>query len=353
MPQLANKQVALVKLETVAGTYSTPAATDAVLCSGIDITPVDADTVSLDYIRPFFGASPELLATKRTLITLTTYLTGVGVKAGPALGDDPQISALWQACGLRRTSDNSSITFTPTSTFFRGNEGAPNTSASIACYVDGTLHQIRGCRGTFTIDMNSGELPTVTFTMTGHYTDPSAAEAPAVDFSPLTGVLRNKYQSPQIVKTGNTKFIFNTTPLILSADDSCVLAYSMDVGNEVVYRECVGSDLSTGQNVLIVDRDASGSITADSFRPTTAKNPFKDAGTGAGYDISVVHGTERNPAALEDTPGAASGDLIQINAPSVSVDNVAYGEESGIVTLDADLRFNPNTGNDEFAIVYA
>ena len=52
MALLTRKRLILVKKETTYGTDSSPLGTDALLVRNLDITPIEADLVSRDLIRP-------------------------------------------------------------------------------------------------------------------------------------------------------------------------------------------------------------------------------------------------------------------------------------------------------------
>ena len=62
MALLNRKRVILLELESSYGTDPTPTGADAILVRDLSITPQASDDVSRDLIRPYLGASRQLLA---------------------------------------------------------------------------------------------------------------------------------------------------------------------------------------------------------------------------------------------------------------------------------------------------
>ncbi len=181
---LTRKRLIQVKKESTYGTDSTPAGTDALLVRNLEITPIEADVVSRDLIRPYFGNSPQLLANTRVSITFQVELAGSGT-AGTA----PRYGAVLQACGLSETIvAATSVTYAPVSSSL--------SSATIYFNNDGIRHILTGCRGTFVLNAEVGQIPTIDFTMIGVYNAPTDTALPSVTYSAQA--------SPLIFKQGNT-----------------------------------------------------------------------------------------------------------------------------------------------------
>lgn len=181
---LTRKRLIQVKKESTYGTDSSPAGTDALLVRNLEITPIEADIVSRDLIRNYLGNSPQLLANTRVSITFQVELAGSGT-AGTA----PRYGALLQACGLSETIvASTSVTYAPVSSSF--------SSATIYFNNDGIRHILTGCRGTFTLNGEVGQIPTIDFTMVGVYNAPTDTAQPTTTYSAQA--------SPLIFKQGNT-----------------------------------------------------------------------------------------------------------------------------------------------------
>ena len=67
---------------------------------------------------------------------------------------------MFEACGMDEDI-NGTVIYTPNSTSLK--------SVALEIYVDGLLHQILGCRGSFQIVLVTGETGKVQFTFTGKY----------------------------------------------------------------------------------------------------------------------------------------------------------------------------------------
>ena len=247
MTLLTRKSLLLAKSESTYGTDISPAGTDAVLVRSLEVTPIEADTVSRELIRPYLGGSEQLLANAHVSVTFAVELVGSGTAATA-----PRFSSLLKACGMAETITASAVTGTAqagsagsitlaaaasatsgiyvgmiisiTSGTGSGSSGlisayngttkvatvkaitaafTPGASSlySIAANVgyrpvsssfssatiyynnDGILHKITGARGTFTITGTVGEIPTIEFTMMGIYNAPTDTAAPAATYS--------------------------------------------------------------------------------------------------------------------------------------------------------------------------
>ena len=94
MALLTRKRLILAKAESPYGTDSSPDGTDAVLVRTLEITPIEADVVSRELIRPYLGNSDQLLANTRVSITFEVELAGSGTAATA-----PRFGSLLKACG--------------------------------------------------------------------------------------------------------------------------------------------------------------------------------------------------------------------------------------------------------------
>jgi hypothetical protein len=107
MPLLSRKRLILIKSESTYATDSSPAGTDAVLVRDLEITPLQSDTVDRELIRPYLGASQQLLANTRVEVTFTVELAGSG-----SAGTAPAFGAALKSCGFSETVTASAITGT-------------------------------------------------------------------------------------------------------------------------------------------------------------------------------------------------------------------------------------------------
>ena len=306
---LTRKRLIQVKKESTYGTDATLLGTDALLVRNLEITPIEADVVSRDLIRNYLGNSPQLLANTRVSITFQVEMAGSGT-AGTA----PRYGAILQACGLSETIvASTSVTYAPVSSSF--------SSATIYFNNDGIRHIMTGCRGTFTLNAEVGQIPTIDFTMIGIYNAPTDTALPTTTFSAQA--------SPLIFKQGNTSaFQFFTYA-------GCLQSVSLDIANETVYRELVGST----KEVLITNRAPSGTVMIEAVALAT-KDFFNIAQTETTGNLTFLHGT-------------TAGNRVTLLSGQCDISNPTYGDQDGVQMLSIPYVAVPTTaGNDELSLAF-
>ena len=309
MAQLTRKRVILIEAESSYGTDPTPAATDVVLVRDLSITPQSSDVVNRDVVRPYLGASEQLLANTRVECTFSVELAGSGT-AGTA----PRYGSALKACGFSETvSSGTSVTYAPVSSSF--------SSVTIHYNVDGVRHIVTGCRGTFVLNAAVGEIPSIDFSFTGIYNAPTDTALPAVTYG--------NQATPLVFKNGNT------SGFSLLSYSGALMNITMDVGNTLVYRELVGGT----KEVLITDRAANGSVTIEA--PTLAQ---KDYFTAALTDSSLGN--------LAFLHGTTAGNKVQLTSSKVDIGDVAYGEADGVTMLEIPYSLVPSAANNEVSLVF-
>jgi hypothetical protein len=310
MALLTRKRLILLETESTYGTDPTPDGADAVLVRDLSITPLQSDVVSRDLIRPYMGASEQLLANTRVECTFSVELAGSGT-AGTA----PRYGKALKACGLSETIvATTSVTYAPVSSSF--------SSATIYYNIDGVLHKVTGARGTFTINGTVGQIPTIDFTFTGIYNTPTDTALPAVTYA--------NQATPLVFKNGNT------TDFQLLSYAGCLQSVTFDMGNTLVYRELVGCT----KEVLLTDRAATGTVVLEAVTMAT-KNYFTAA---------LTDGTLGN---LLFQHGQTAGNIVDFASTKIDIGDVSYSDQDGIHMLNIPYTAVPSTsGNDEFSIVY-
>lgn len=309
MPLLLRKRLILIETEATYGTDPTPDGADAVLVRDLNITPLQSDVVSRDLVRPYLGASEQLLANTRVECTFSVELAGSGtVATAPAYG-----KAL-KACGLSETiAAGVSVTYAPVSASF--------SSVTIYYNIDGVLHKVTGARGTFTLNGSVGEIPTIDFTFTGIYNTPTDTAAPTPTYA--------NQATPVIFKNGNTD------GFELLSYAGCLQSVSFDIGNTLVYRELINCTKQT----LITDRRSTGSVTLEAVTMAT-KNYFTAALTDSSLgNLLFQHG---------QTPG----NIVDFASTKIDIGDVSYGDQDGIAMLTIPYTAVPTATGNEFSIVY-
>ena len=386
MALLTRKQLILVKAESTYGTDSSPAGTDALLVRSIDVTPLEAEVVSRDLIRPYLGNSDQLLANTRVMMSFQVELAGSGAAATA-----PRFGGLLKACGMAETTTSAAVTgtaqagsagsitlaagasstddayvgmvisltggtgsgssgiitdyvgstkvatvqkstaaFTPdaTSTYsIAANVGYKPVSSSFSSATiyfnnDGVLHKATGCRGTFSLNVEVGGIPTIDFEFTGIYNAVTDTAAPTTTFSAQA--------TPLIFKAGNS------STFSFLGHSGCLQSLSLEMANEIVYRELVGCD----KEVMITNRAPSGECMIEAVAVAT-----KDYWTIANDDttglLTLLHGT-------------TAGNRVSLVAPKVDISNPTYADQDGVQMLNLPYVAIPTgAGNDEVVLTFS
>ena len=310
MALLLRKRLILIETESSYGTDPTPTGADAVLVRDLNITPQQSDVVNRDVVRPYLGASEQLLANTRVECSFSVELAGSG-----AAGTAPQYGKALQACGLSETIvADTSVTYAPVSSSF--------SSVTIYYNIDGLRHKVTGCRGTFSINCTVGEIPSIDFTFTGVYVAPDDSALPSATYA--------NQASPLIFKNGNT------SSFQLLSFAGALQAFSFDLGNNLVYRELVGGT----KEVLLTDRAGTGSTTIEAVSIAS-----KDYFAAALTDTSLGN--------LDFTHGSTAGNIVDFASTRVDIGDVSYSDQDGIAMFNIPYTCVPSTsGNDEFSLAY-
>jgi hypothetical protein len=310
MPLLSRKRLILAKTESTYGTDPTPTGSaNAILVRNLEITPLQADTVTRDLIRPYLGNSDQLLAQTRVEVTFEVELAGSGT-AGTA----PAYGPVLKACGLSETVvATTSVTYAPVSASF--------SSVTIYFHNDGIRHKVTGCRGTFELNAEVGQIPVISFTMTGIYNAPTDESLPSPTYA--------NQAAPLIFKNGNT------SNFSIFSYSGCLQSLSFQMANEVIYRELVGCTKES----LIVNRAPAGDVVIEA--PSIATKDFFTIATGSSTgSISFQH-------------GGTAGNIVTFTTAQSDIANPSYSDQDGIQMLNLPYVAVPTSaGNDELSLAY-
>ena len=157
-------------------------------------------------------------------------------------------------------------------------------------HEDGIRHKLTGCRGTFEIKGEVGQIPTIAFTMTGIYNAPTDETLPTPTYA--------NQATPLIFKQGNTT---NFTAFSYSG---CLQSYSFSMANDVIFRDLVGCT----KEIMITNRAPSGTIVIEA--PSIATKDFFSIATGTSTgSITFQHGTTGGNIATVTTAQSDLGNL--------------------------------------------
>ncbi|MAS98342.1 MAG: hypothetical protein CMF29_05390 [Kiritimatiellaceae bacterium] len=386
MALLERAALVQVKAESSYGVEPTIAGSDAMLARSLTVTPLESDTVSRDLIRSWLGNSEQLLALTRVSVEMEVEIAGSGtggtasridsllkacgmastVTSSAVTGSSQAGSSgsITLASGANATDDyynGMQITITSgtgnthkglivdyvgstkvatvkpiTATFVPGASSGYSIAANVG-YVpvssnfasvaiqynlDGIEHKILGARGSYSLSLAVGEVPSITFSMTGLYTEPTDTTADTAAYS--------LQATPVLFKQGNT-----VASSFAGYDGAAIQSFSVDMANEVIARELVGADKS----VILTNRQPTGEAVIET--PTiAAKNFFSQATSDTTGLVSMQHGT-------------TAGNIVSILCPTVDITNPSYSSSDGISMLNIPFTPVPNTGNDEIKLVFS
>lgn len=383
------KRVILVKLEPTYGFDSSPVAADAVLCSNLDITPLEGSSTERDFIRPFFGGSGSIRVENYASLSFDTEIAGSG-----AAGTAPEWGALLKASNFSETITAAPITGTAqaggTTTsiklasgasavddFYTGmsvsiTAGTGNGQAGEIIAYDGSTKIATIAKAwttgpdatsTYSIGANVIYTPNSNFGIATANTsasiyfnvdgvrhvilgargsvsfDLSVKQIPKMKwkFTGLLGTISDQalpsadftgWQTPVTVSTANT-----TDINLIGYNSAVVQTLNFDIANSLVYRQLIGAE-----SVLITDRKPAGNISLEATT-VTAKDWWtvaKNADTGP---FCVKH-------------GQTAGNIVGFTARKAQLADPKYSDSDGVTMMDFSLMFIPYAaaGNDEIRI---
>lgn len=303
------KTLVAMKVEAVEGTPETLAGANCFLIRNAQLTPLAGNTVNREFVREVYGNYGTIQLDQHVELTFEVEFSPSG-----AAGDAPPYADALLACGFDETiSAGVSATYAPVST--------GQDSVTIAVYMDGIKHIMAGCRGSVSLNIARGALPTLNFTFMGSYAAPADATPLTPDFT--------AWQTPWGPNS------LNTATVELHTIDVCMESLQIDLANQLVFRDLPGCS----PKALITDRKPTGTILFEMTNVAT-KAWVEAARTHATGVLNVVH-------------GVGAGEIITINAPAVSFSPPSFSDSDGVLMCSMPIIPEPTSaGNDELTLVY-
>lgn len=324
MPRNVRNQVILVKPEATYAVDSSPTGSaNAILASKPRITPLQANNIDRDLVRPYFGGSEQLVGTRSVSCEFAVELAGSGT-AGTA----PAFGPLLRACALAETIVASTrVDYLPIT--------ANQESVTIYWYDDGVLHKLTGARGNCKLTMTSGDRPELMFSMQGLFTTPTAANPGSTSFAAFTTPLAVTDANSGDVTFGGTVSPTGA-PAITGGTAYPSLGIELDLGNSVQFTPLLG-----GETVDITQRALNGSVKLD----LTAAQEVTFYGTVLAANL----------AAMSLQHGTVAGNRVIVHQPSVQLYDVTKEELNGRRLVGYRTRGVPTpagSGNDELRLAF-
>ena len=300
-------QALLAAIQPDPATPVTPAlATDAVLISPVDVTPLNAEYKERNIVQPFFGSRPKIVTGEHVQLSFEVEIAGYQGLGVPNDG----LSTLLRICTLQET-------IVATTSVDYALAGGNYEIGTLYFYYDTLLHQVTNARGTVSASISANGIPSWKFTIFGLF-------SPVTDASVGNQVL-TMYQQPVEVNSANTTVnLFGQSVQLVSCD--------IDLGVGTKFNDLPGGS----KEIAITGRDVTGKITFMGHSVATYDwiGTVRSETTGA---LSLAHG----PA----------GNRVSFAAPRIQLTNPSYGDRDGEMTMSLDMALLPTSaGNDEITI---
>lgn len=309
----------LAKLETTYGVDAIPTgAVNAMLISNQQITALAANNVDRAIVRPYLGASEQLVGTKHVELSFDVEIQGSGTP-----GTVPAYGSLLRAAGMAETIvAGSYVEYTPITTGFE--------SATLYYYDDGVVHKLLGARADVDFKLQVGTKPVFSFSFKGVYGGLAAAPNPTVAY--------DNFKTPAVVTDTNTGDLLlgctYSAGALTGGTTYVSKGLSAKLGNSVEFIALVG-----GESIDITDRAATCQLTLDMTAAQEVAMMDQVIATGK-TSLGIVHGT-------------TAGYKVGLYAPAVQLINPKKEDQNGRRMIGLEGRLTPASGNDELRIVVA
>lgn len=308
----------LAKRETTYGTDAVPTGgANAIDVSAVTVNPLNAQNVSRDLLRPYFGASEELVGTAHKTLDYSTEIAGSGT-----LGVAPAFAPLLRACGLAEIiTANALVEYQPVSSNFE--------SVSQCVYDDGILHKLLGSRGTFEADFGLGNIPRFAWKWLGLDGGDSVGVPGATNY--------NAFQVPQVVTDANSGDITlggtYSAGVISGGTTYGSTGLTFSLGARTGYTPLLGS-----QEIDLSGREVTGSVQLD---------------LTAAQEVAFLNSVRANTRqSLGFAHGTFAARKVALFFKAVQLTNPRKTELNGRRMQTYDFRAVPVNGNDEMVIAF-
>ncbi len=302
------RKVLLFKSEVTPGTDPVPtAAVNGILVRNVALSPLEQEGEQRELDVNYVGNKGFIVAGAFQKLSCEVELAGAG-----AAGTVPGYGPLIKACAASETiAGGVSVTYAPV------NPGG-ETTGTFYLYIGGRLHKATYVVGTIKPMLSIRKIPVLQFDFMGLYIAPADVALPVPTLT--------AFQKPLAVNN------VNTTPVTLHGFAGKFAEMSLDLGNQNVYRNLVGSESNR-----FIDRDSTMTVKMEE-ELVAAFDPWTKIRNGTLGAFSVQHGT-------------VAGNIVVIAAPNVQLVQPATAPDQQIGMLTLKGLLTPSSaGNDEWSI---
>jgi len=308
---MADRQLLLIKQETVEGTDAAPAAVDVVWAEGAQFTPKgDRSKTTVD--KPGVGPVAGKLTGQYGELTFSVPLTASGTK-----GTAPKWGFLAKFCGFSET-----LVATTSATYALAADPTVSPSATITWREGRRLHKLTMSRGRMGLKLDENQRPMLTFAFKGLKVAVADGAVIAHADATWTG-----WVDAMPITQGRTTFT-------VAGATAPFRSLSIDQTDNVVF-----SDRPNQKRIdLVGERTFSGKLKCGTLLPSVL-NFETLAENDTISTLALVH-------------GATAGNIITVNARFQNGEP-SYSDDKGLDVTDVDLSLVPSALNtdDDWSIV--
>jgi hypothetical protein len=302
----ARLAVLLAKIENPYATDPTlTGIANAMLAKNIVINPMEGDDTSRELILPYMGNQSTIPTDTHVVITFETELAGSGV-AGTA----PAWGPLMRGCGAAEViEEDISVTYTPIT-------DNPE-SAYLKLWMGGTLHAVKGSRGSRKLTTNAQGIPVFQWKFWGLYVAPA-------EVAPVTPTY-TAWKKPLVVNKANTQFSLNGIALVMRN-------FALDFNDQIAMRLLVN-----GESATLTDHNEQLDITVETV-PVSTLDIYGLAQAQATVPVVLTH-------------GVVAGNIATLSLPTAQLKRpTGYQPTDKILEWPLSLLPLPNAGNDQWSL---
>lgn len=303
---LKTRHVLLAEIESAYNTDPTPTAADnAILVENLSWSYAGARRAErAGAVKP--GLVP---LGSRYAGTLLEVSFDVEMKGSGTAGTAPAFGPLLRACGMDETIVAlTSVQYNPLS------DPASHESVTIWLYEDGIRYKVTGCRGSFTVSLQTAQVGKISFKLTGHLT--STADATLVTPT-LSAIV-----PPVLIGV----------PFEIDSYQAVVAKIELDPGITV----------ATPDNIAA--SDGYGEIRITGQAPTMSIDP--EATLLATYNWQTKWQSSAGYIFTIGTVGSTAGNRYSLSGPAAVYTEIGTGDRDGIITRDVKCQLTDSGGTD-------
>lgn len=260
--------------------------------TGLEVTPLEGEELERELDNGKNGNKPMLLVGMHVKISGNVELTGAGAALTPAA-----YAPIMQVAGFKETVGASQVDYARVT-----DNSEPD--GSFYFFQDGAIHKLLGARGTMGTSLKVGELPTMSFEITGLYGGVVSGALPSPDFS--------AWQTPE--KVGHDKTVFK-----LDDVEYKMYEFEHSENNEIAYDEN-----TVEERIYLTDWKPDGQIIIEA--PELADfDPFAIARDNATLAMSISH-------------GGGEGKTFELSTAQIQLGKPTYSDREGKVCYTLPFR---------------